>query len=60
VRRAAALLPRQGSSGPWRLHQSYPHELLTLRHGRIDDGYLRFALAPTSSQTAADAGLGAA
>ena len=60
VRRATALLPRQGSSGPWRLRQSYPHEMLTLRHGRIDDGYLRFAPAPTPSPTPATAGRGAA
>jgi monooxygenase len=60
VRRAAALLPRQGPSGPWRLHQSYPHELVTLRHGRIDDGYLRFAPAPSPAPAPATAGRGAA
>jgi monooxygenase len=60
VRRAAALLPRQGSDGPWRLRQSYPRELLTLRHGRIDDGHLRFAPAPTPTGRPATAGRGAA
>lgn len=46
VRRGAALLPRRGRTGPWRLRNSYPRDLLTLRHGRVDDGRLRFAPAP--------------
>jgi cation diffusion facilitator CzcD-associated flavoprotein CzcO len=46
VRRSAAALPRQGPHGPWRLRQSYPHDVLALRHGRIDDGHLRFSPAP--------------
>jgi cation diffusion facilitator CzcD-associated flavoprotein CzcO len=45
VRRGAALLPRRGLAGPWRLVNSYPRDLLTLRHGRVDDGHLRFTAA---------------
>jgi cation diffusion facilitator CzcD-associated flavoprotein CzcO len=46
VQRAAALLPRRGRQGPYRLTNNYPHDLLELRHGRIDDGHLRFSSAP--------------
>ncbi|HEY9024291.1 MAG TPA: NAD(P)/FAD-dependent oxidoreductase, partial [Burkholderiaceae bacterium] len=40
VQRAADLLPRQGSTGPWRLTQNYLRDLVTLRFGRIADGVL--------------------
>jgi monooxygenase len=42
IQRAAGILPRQGSSGPWRLRQNYPRDLVALRLGRIDDGVMRF------------------
>ncbi len=45
VRRAMHLFPRQGSKPPWRLHQNYLLDLLTLRHSRLEDGVLRFARA---------------
>jgi cyclohexanone monooxygenase len=40
--RARSLLPQQGPRPPWRVYQSYLHDLLTLRYGRMDDGCLRF------------------
>ena len=49
VQRGADLLPRRGRTGAWRLTNSYPHDLLMLRHGRIDDGHLRFSPAPRIS-----------
>jgi monooxygenase len=45
IRRAASLLPRQGSNGPWRVRQNYPRDLLTLRYGRLNDGTMRFTPA---------------
>jgi len=42
VERAAALLPRQGAVAPWKLHQNYARDLVTLRFGRVDDGTLVF------------------
>jgi len=42
VQRAAAGLPRQGARKPWRLYQNYLLDRLMLRHGRVDDGTLRF------------------
>ena len=40
VQRAADLLPRQGRRAPWRVVQSYLHDLALMRLGRIDDGHL--------------------
>jgi len=42
VRRALSELPSSGTGAPWRVGASYPRDLLTLRHGRIADGELRF------------------
>ena len=52
VRRGAAMLPRRGLTAPWRLQNSYPHDLLTLGHGRIDDGHLRFSAARAAEAVA--------
>lgn len=43
VQRAIQQLPKQGAKRPWRLHQNYAVDLLTLRFGRLNDGTLRFA-----------------
>ncbi len=42
VQRSVAMLPKQGSKRPWRLHQNYALDLAALRYGRIDDGVLTF------------------
>ncbi len=42
VQRAASVLPKQGHRKPWRVYQNYLMDMLTIRHGRIDDGVLRF------------------
>ena len=47
-RRGGDLLPRRGAAGPWRLRHSYPRDLVTLRHGRVDDGHLRFSPTPSA------------
>lgn len=36
VTRTAATLPKQGTSGPWKLHQNYYRDVLTYRLGRLD------------------------
>jgi cation diffusion facilitator CzcD-associated flavoprotein CzcO len=46
VQRALASLPNQGDRAPWRLHQNYALDLLSLRFGRIEDGTLRFGASP--------------
>ncbi|WP_020648939.1 flavin-containing monooxygenase [Solimonas variicoloris] len=52
VQRAIERFPKQGSRAPWKLHQNYALDVLTLRHGRLDDGVLQFS-APAAAATAA-------
>jgi monooxygenase len=43
VTRALPLLPKQGDREPWRMRQSYPHDLRAVRRAPLDDGVLRFS-----------------
>jgi hypothetical protein len=43
VQRAIDQFPRAGTRAPWRLGMNYAQDVVTLRHGRIDDGTMRFA-----------------
>lgn len=43
VLRSIGEFPRAGSRAPWRLGMSYAHDVVTLRHGRINDGAMRFS-----------------
>lgn len=38
-------LPKQGDREPWKLKQSYFHDVRTIRRGEIDDGNLEFSSA---------------
>ena len=51
VTRAHDLLPRQGNA-PWRHPQDYFVDLIRLRHGRIDDGALKFSTIAGKAVTA--------
>jgi cation diffusion facilitator CzcD-associated flavoprotein CzcO len=51
VERARSLFPKQGSKRPWRLHQNYLLDRLTLGHGRVDDGVMRFSRAASAAET---------
>ena len=42
IQRSIHELPRQGVEDPWRVHQSYAHDVLALGHGRVDDPALDF------------------
>jgi cation diffusion facilitator CzcD-associated flavoprotein CzcO len=42
VQRAMHKFPKQGSKRPWRLYQNYPLDIMTLRHGAVDDGVIEF------------------
>ena len=42
IQRASAILPKQGSKVPWKLHQNYPRDVMMLRYGKVDDGVMRF------------------
>jgi monooxygenase len=55
-KRSLEILPRQGAKKPWRLADSYPLDIFTLRHGRIDDGVLEFrSRCDTHSMASLDA-----
>ncbi len=43
VQRAIATFPKQGAHIPWRLHQSYPRDLLLLGRGKLEDGVIEFS-----------------
>jgi monooxygenase len=47
VQRAIELFPKQGSRPPWRLHQNYARDIVSLRYSTLDDGVLRFSRAGT-------------
>jgi hypothetical protein len=51
VLRAIHEFPKAGSRPPWQLGMSYAHDVLKLRHGRIDDGALRFSRRPAHLST---------
>jgi monooxygenase len=42
VQRSIHQFPKGGSRAPWRLGMSYAQDVLTLRHGGLEDGALRF------------------
>jgi hypothetical protein len=56
VQRAIDSFPKQGARGPWKLHQNYALDLITLRFSPIDDGVMTFS----NPRPAAEAGAGAA
>jgi cation diffusion facilitator CzcD-associated flavoprotein CzcO len=43
VQRSLHLFPKQGARAPWKLHQNYARDLLTLRWGRLEDGAMAFS-----------------
>ncbi|MFI5894464.1 flavin-containing monooxygenase [Actinoplanes sp. NPDC051513] len=43
VRRAAAILPRQGARRPWKMVNNYLIDMPAMLLGRINDGHVRFA-----------------
>ena len=49
VQRAIDAFPKQGNKAPWKLHQNYARDIITLRLGRLDDGVLEFS-NPVSAQ----------
>jgi monooxygenase len=45
VQRAGGILPQQGVRPPWKVHQSYFADMLTIRWDRIADGVMQFKAA---------------
>jgi monooxygenase len=56
VQRAVANWPKQGSKPPWRVHQNYFRDILTLKWSSLDDGALEFSNPPEPSVAPALAG----
>ena len=53
VTRAMEKFPKQGARAPWKLHQNYALDLLTLRYSRLEDGVLEFSNpAPSAKRVA--------
>jgi len=42
VLRSMDEFPRAGSRSPWQLGMSYAHDVVTLRHGKVEDGAMKF------------------
>jgi cation diffusion facilitator CzcD-associated flavoprotein CzcO len=42
VQRAMEKFPKQGTKAPWKLHQNYAMDLMSLRYANLEDGVLRF------------------
>lgn len=54
VLRSVHEFPSAGSRGPWKVAMSYPHDLLKLRFGRIDDPAMRFSRRPGATPVSAE------
>lgn len=55
ILRAAGKIPSQGDRAPWKLYQNYLLDLLLLRFGKMEDGYLAFT-SPRAEQSPGAAG----
>jgi len=43
VTRAMEKFPKQGSKAPWKLHQNYALDLMSLRYASVEDGVMAFS-----------------
>ncbi|WP_224483419.1 flavin-containing monooxygenase [Robertkochia aurantiaca] len=43
VKRALDILPKQGSSHPWKVYQNYIKDTLALKYGKVTDKYLEYS-----------------
>lgn len=50
VQRSLDKFPRQGSRKPWRLHQNYALDILSLKLGSMEDGEMEFIRQPVPNQ----------
>jgi cation diffusion facilitator CzcD-associated flavoprotein CzcO len=46
VQRSIDQFPKQGTKKPWKLHQNYALDLVSLRFGAVDDGVMQFSRPP--------------
>jgi cation diffusion facilitator CzcD-associated flavoprotein CzcO len=50
VQRALHILPKQGSTHPWKVHQNYIKDIRSLRRGPIEDGVMEFSRAGADAE----------
>jgi monooxygenase len=43
ILRSIDKFPKQGSKPPWRLYQNYARDIVSLRHGALEDGAMEFS-----------------
>jgi monooxygenase len=48
IQRSAHLLPKQGMTHPWKVHQSYLRDYRSLKMSEVDDSFMEFSAAPAS------------
>jgi cation diffusion facilitator CzcD-associated flavoprotein CzcO len=60
IQRSIGKFPKQGSKAPWRLHQNYALDILSLRRSPIEDGALQFYAGETPVPTSAASEVAAA
>jgi hypothetical protein len=51
ILRSIDQFPTQGSEPPWRLHQNYARDILSLRYGAIQDDTMEFSSAASPVDT---------
>ncbi len=44
--------PKQGSKAPWRLHQNYPLDIVSLKRDPLEDGAMQFSRAGSPAYAA--------
>ena len=49
VQRSLGNFPQQGSRAPWRLHQNYALDMVSLKFGAVEDGAMEFLGAPSGA-----------
>ena len=52
MQRSLHKFPKQGSKAPWKLHQNYARDIVSLRFGKIDDGVMAFSNPLPATATA--------
>ncbi|MBG52987.1 MAG: FAD-containing monooxygenase EthA [Rhodobiaceae bacterium] len=55
VQRAKDILPKQGTTRPWKLYQNYALDIMMLGYGAVDDGTMEFAKATPANMNRAAA-----
>ena len=43
VQRSIAQAAQAGLEAPWKLHQNYALDIVTLRYGKVDDGVMQYS-----------------